>query len=80
MNQPKKYFHEIKAEDWEKIKADGWTWGQVREKYAGPPWCSVAVEAVHGLGCWSLVGIGEDYRITKEDDCKNCDLYREQND
>lgn len=75
----KKYFHEIKAKDWEKIKADCWTWDKVREKYAGPPWCKEAGSAVDALGCWSLIGIGKPYRITKEDDCKKCDLYRGKN-
>ncbi|MFH1183362.1 MAG: hypothetical protein V1690_03810 [Candidatus Moraniibacteriota bacterium] len=71
----KKYFHEITEADWEKIKADKWTWDEVAKEYLQPDWCGYP-QAVHGLGCWSLIGIGKPYRITKEDDCKKCDLYR----
>lgn len=72
----KRYFHEIAEAEWEALKAGGLTWGQVRERYVGPPWCAEQGVVVDAFGCWSLIDIGEPYRITKEDDCKKCDLYR----
>lgn len=76
----KKYFHEITEAGWEKVKKKSWMWSDVRKKYKGPPWCVEAKIVVDAMGCWSLIAIGEPYRITKEDDCKKCPLYRGEKD
>ncbi len=75
--EPKKYFHEITEAEWERIKAEKqWYWSDVRDEYVGPPWCAEQTIVVDAMGCWSLIAVGEPYRITKEYDCKKCDLYR----
>ena len=71
-----KHFHELTEEEWAWLKAEGTTWGELEQDFSQPLWCGY-YEALHGrFGCWSLIAIGEPYRITSEADCQKCELYK----
>lgn len=71
MGRRKPYFHLIPDAEWERMKAEGWTWGRMARAFAAPAWCSYP-GAVDPMGCWSLVG----RMVTGRDYCKNCDFYK----
>ena len=75
-----KYFHELTEDEWLKLVKGGITWLELAKTYTGPPWCKEGAINVDPLGCWSLIAVGKDYRITKESDCKDCDLYKKESE
>ncbi|HAF43763.1 MAG TPA: hypothetical protein DCK83_02135 [Gallionellaceae bacterium] len=68
-----RYFHLMPPGEWKRLCAEGTTWrGLQHMGYAQPDWCSYP-DALDGLmGCWSLIY----QRVTGEEYCKDCDLYK----
>ena len=70
-----KYFHELRKEEFAWLVAEKTTWKEVAKDFPQPPWCGYP-EAIHALGCWSLIRFDENgCRVTGEEFCKDCDLY-----
>lgn len=68
----KPYFHEITDAQWEQMKLDGKTWGDMQRDYLQPDWCQYP-EAIDPLGCWSLTG-----RFVKDEEfCRTCNLHKD---
>lgn len=65
------YFHEISHADWNAMKKRGVTWAEVRDEYDAPEWCGYGKQAVHPMGCWSLVG----RMVTGIDYCRRCEAF-----
>ena len=64
-----KYFHELSIGAQKAVLKSNMTFGEFKKRYKQPPWCNYP-DALDPLGCWSLTTP----RITKEEDCVNCDL------
>ena len=66
-----KYFHELRPEEWEWLKAENTTWGEVIKDFPQPPWCEMP-NAIDPLGCWSLIG----FKIVSREYCNTCEYCR----
>ena len=69
----KKYWHKLSKEEQQKLIEGGLTVEELMERFKQPDWCTYINALGGNLGCWSLVW-GD---IHSEDDCKNCDCYKE---
>ena len=67
-----KYFHELTPDEFKELASEreGQLAKDFAKDYPQPEWCSYP-DAVHPLGCWSLLA----HMVTGRSYCKNCDLY-----
>ncbi len=75
----KKYWHELTAKEFDKIKDKSWSY--IQKNYQQPDWCEY-INALEGImGCWSLVflitGRKEHKKISRKF-CKSCDCMKKE--
>ena len=71
-----KYFHELTKEEWQALKAEGLTWGEVAKRHPRPEWCNCPDAVMEAFGCWSLI----EGDVTGEDYCLNCEHHKSTTD
>jgi hypothetical protein len=66
------YYHELSADDIQRLCTRQMTYGEIERVFPQPPWCEYP-EATRGMmGCWSLI-----YNmVTGEDYCRHCEESR----
>jgi hypothetical protein len=72
----KKYWHEMSDEEWDTIHDGKHNYPQIRKLYKQPNWCKDA-QAIHPLGCWSLI----DKKLRKQISikyCKKCVCFKKE--
>jgi hypothetical protein len=72
-----RYFHTLADSTVRRLIRQKVTYGELKERYKQPAWCTYP-DALEGeMGCWSLMDLfGTRHEISREY-CKNCDCFKE---
>ncbi len=69
----KKYWHKLTNEEVAKVIKKYPLIKNIKKHYKQPDWCDDS-NAIHPLGCWSL--IGDNRKSISIKYCKSCDLFK----